>query len=168
MATTRTFVPNRTVDDAFVAILEFDNGSSARSRRRALGSAARTPTPFRCTRRGDVALQPGAPQSPRVPRCVGAFGRSGSRDLLVTDMKHPVFRQLLASGPHHRLRAHVHRDAGGVPRAVSRGEDFHPNFDDGLAVQRVLDGLQRSVKTGQWTTIDVSPGGSAHGLTPNL
>ena len=40
---------------------------------------------------------------------------------------------------------------------MSRGVDFHPNFADALEVQRVLDALQRSVTTRQWTTIEREP-----------
>ena len=79
----------------------------------------------------------------------------GPRDVLVTDMKHPMFRQLLAARAHHRLRAHVHRHARRIPECRRADEEFHPNFADALAVQQALDAMQRSAKTRQWTTIDV-------------
>ena len=36
---------------------------------------------------------------------------------------------------------------------LSRGVDFHPNFADGYEVQRVLDALQESARTRQWSAL---------------
>jgi len=36
---------------------------------------------------------------------------------------------------------------------VARDADFHPDFADALEVQRVLDALQRSVESRQWTAV---------------
>lgn len=36
-------------------------------------------------------------------------------------------------------------------RAVDRGDDHEPNFEQGVAVQRVLDAIIRSDETGSWT-----------------
>ena len=90
----------------------------------------------------------------------------GARDLLVTDMKHPVFPNFWRPG---HIIGYEHTFIATLAEfldAVSRGADFHPDFADALEVQRVLDALQRSVATRQWTTIDASPAGSAHGLIP--
>ena len=38
--------------------------------------------------------------------------------------------------------------------AISEGGDYHPNFADALAVQRVLDGVQRSDEAGEWVSVD--------------
>ncbi|MFC5971601.1 Gfo/Idh/MocA family protein [Halomarina salina] len=44
------------------------------------------------------------------------------------------------------------RDGGG--EAAGAGGDYHPNFQDALAVQRVLDGVQRSDDAGEWVSVD--------------
>ena len=36
---------------------------------------------------------------------------------------------------------------------LARDVEFHPNFADGCAVQKVLAALQQSVTTRQWTSI---------------
>ena len=83
----------------------------------------------------------------------------GTRDVLVTDMAHPIFGHFWKPGPHHRLRAHLHRRARGVPRLpLARRPTFHPDFADGVEVQRVLDALQRSAKTRQWTNASGTAG----------
>ena len=77
----------------------------------------------------------------------------GLRDLLVTDMKHPVFPYFWRPG---HIIGYEHTFIAALAEfllCLSQGEAFHPNFSDGLAVQRVLDAVQRSAKTGQWTTV---------------
>ncbi|WP_136686667.1 Gfo/Idh/MocA family protein [Halorhabdus amylolytica] len=37
--------------------------------------------------------------------------------------------------------------------AIDGGTDYAPDFGDGLAVQRVLEAIQRSDRTGEWTTV---------------
>jgi predicted dehydrogenase len=38
--------------------------------------------------------------------------------------------------------------------AVAHGEEFHPSFEDGYRVQRVLDAIQASDETGEWVPLD--------------
>jgi predicted dehydrogenase len=68
-------------------------------------------------------------------------------------MKHPVF-------PHFWRPAHIigyeHTfiaALGEFLEALDRNAAFHPDFSDGLAVQRVLAALQRSAQSGQWTAV---------------
>jgi predicted dehydrogenase len=37
---------------------------------------------------------------------------------------------------------------------MAREETFHPNFEDALAVQRVLDALERSALSRNWVRLD--------------
>ena len=143
------------VDDAFVAMVKFENGSVGTFEATRFGIGCKNGNAFQIHGSGGMlrfnlerlnhlefvdASEPSTEQGPR--------------DLLVTDMKHPIFGNFWRPGPHHRLRAHLHRGAGRVPRLpVARASDFHPNFADALAVQRVLDALQRSAKTRQWTDV---------------
>jgi predicted dehydrogenase len=80
----------------------------------------------------------------------------GLRDLLVTDMKHPIFGNFWRPG---HIIGYEHTFIAALAQfleCLSRGEDFHPNFSDGLAVQRALDAIQRSARTRQWTAIDTN------------
>ncbi|WP_227353984.1 Gfo/Idh/MocA family protein [Haladaptatus salinisoli] len=38
--------------------------------------------------------------------------------------------------------------------AVDSGEEYHPNFADGLAVQKVLDAIERSDERGEWVGVE--------------
>ena len=91
--------------------------ASACSRRRGSGSAARTPTAFRCTASGGMLrfdlerlnhLQFLDATTPSVEQ--------GARDLLVTDMKHPVFPNFWRPGHIIGYEHTFIADAGGVPR----------------------------------------------------
>jgi predicted dehydrogenase len=77
----------------------------------------------------------------------------GLRDLLVTDLKHPVFGNFWRPG---HIIGYEHTFIASLAAfldCLARGEDFHPNFADGLAVQEVLDAMQRSAASGQWTPV---------------
>jgi predicted dehydrogenase len=73
--------------------------------------------------------------------------------VLVTDMKHPVFGHFWRPG---HIIGYEHTFIASLAaflECLSRGEDFHPNFADGLAVQQVLEALQTSAATKQWTGV---------------
>jgi predicted dehydrogenase len=77
----------------------------------------------------------------------------GTKDILVTDMQHPVF-------PHFWRPAHIvgyeHTfiaALGEFLEALAADREFHPDFRDGLAVQKILSALQASAGSGQWTAI---------------
>src|SRR6476660_9461379 len=156
IATTRTFMPDRPIDDAFVAILKFDNGSIGTFEATRFGIGCKNANTFQMHGAGGMLrfnlerlnhLEILDASSPSVDQ--------GVQDLLVTDMKHPVFPNFWRPG---HIIGYEHTFIATLAEfldAVSRGVDSHPNFADGLEVQRVLDGLQRSARTGQWTTIEV-------------
>jgi len=77
----------------------------------------------------------------------------GTKDILVTDMKHPVF-------PHFCRPAHIigyeHTfiaALGEFLQALDNDTAFHPDFSDGLVVQKILASLQQSAQSGAWTPI---------------
>jgi predicted dehydrogenase len=37
--------------------------------------------------------------------------------------------------------------------AVDCGSEYHPNFQDGVAIQRILDAVERSADDGEWVTV---------------
>jgi predicted dehydrogenase len=60
----------------------------------------------------------------------------------------------LPSGP----ASNVGRNYGSMAEAIVNGETFHPNFDDALAMQRLLDTIQRS--SDEKRTIQIESNGS--------
>jgi predicted dehydrogenase len=154
MALRQTFVPGRAIDDAFLAALKFANGSIGQFQATRFGIGCRNANTFQIHGSGGMlrfnlerlnhlefadANEPGVEQ--------------GTRDILVTDMQHPVF-------PHFWRPAHIigyeHTFIAALGEfldALGRDGEFHPDFSDGLAVQRVLAALQESANSGQWTSV---------------
>jgi len=155
IATARTFVPGRTIDDAFLAILQFRNGSVGTFEATRFGIGCKNANTFQIHGSGGMLrfnlerlneLEFLDTRNPPTEQGIG--------DLLVTDMQHPIFPNFWKPG---HIIGYEHTFIAALAEfldAVSRGVEFHPDFTDALEVQRVLDGLQRSVKSRQWTTIE--------------
>ena len=58
---------------------------------------------------------------------------------------------VVAPRPHHRLRAQLHPRDARPDRGPRHRTDPNPSFEDALRVQRVLDAVERSAKSGTWT-----------------
>jgi predicted dehydrogenase len=154
VALSRTFVPDRAVDDAFVALLRFDNGSLGTFEATRFGIGCKNAKTFQIHGSGGMLrfnlerlnhLEFVDASDPPVEQ--------GPRDVLVTDMKHPIFGHFWRPG---HIIGYEHTFIAALAEfldCVSRGVPFHPDFSDGLAVQRVLDALQRSAKTSRWTAL---------------
>jgi predicted dehydrogenase len=154
VATTHTFIEGRQIDDAFSALVNFANGSSGTFQATRFGIGVKNGNAFQLHGSGGMlrfnlerlnhlefvdATQPSTEQGPR--------------DLLVTDPKHPIFGNFWRPG---HIIGYEHTFIASLAEfllAVHAGERFHPDFTDALAVQRVLDGLQTSVKTRRWASL---------------
>ncbi|WP_440005444.1 Gfo/Idh/MocA family protein [Halomicrococcus sp. SG-WS-1] len=77
----------------------------------------------------------------------------GYETILVTDADDPYVDHWWPPG--HVLgweHTFVHEDYEFLS-AVESGEEYHPNFEDGAAVQRVLDAIQRSDAEAEWVDV---------------
>jgi predicted dehydrogenase len=151
----RTFVENRSIDDAFLALLRFENGSAGTFEATRFGIGCKNANTFQIHGSGGMlrfnlerlnslefldATQPSTEQ--------------GLCDVLVTDMKHPIFGNFWRPG---HIIGYEHTFIAALAeflQGYARGEEFHPNFQDGLEVQRVLGALQQSARTRQWTSVE--------------
>jgi predicted dehydrogenase len=156
LAMRKTFAPGRAIDDAFLALLKFANGSVGQFQATRFGIGCRNANSFQIHGSGGMLrfnlerlnhLGFADANDPAVDQ--------GTRDILVTDMQHPVF-------PHFWRPAHIigyeHTFIAALGEfldAVGRDAEFHPDFSDGVAVQRILAALQESATTGRWTPINV-------------
>ena len=154
IATTQTFAAGRAVDDAIAAMLRFENGSLGTFEATRFGIGIKNGKTFQIHGSGGMlrfnlerlnhlefvdASQPSTEQGPR--------------DLLVTDLKHPIFGSFWRPG---HIIGYEHTFIAALAeflQCLSRGERFRPDFADGLEVQRVLDALQRSARSKQWSAI---------------
>jgi len=158
IALTKTFAADRKVDDAFVAMVKFENGSVGTFEATRFGIGIKNGKAFQIHGANGMlrfnlerlnhlefvdATQPSTEQGPR--------------DLLVTDLKHPIFGNFWRPG---HIIGYEHTFIAAVAEflfAVSKDERFRPDFADGVEVQRVLEALQRSAKSREWTVVAQQP-----------
>jgi predicted dehydrogenase len=154
IAVSHTFVPDRTIDDAFQAMLRFENGSLGMFEVTRFGIGCKNANTFQIHGAGGMlrfdlerlnhlefldASEPSEEQ--------------GARDVLVTDVKHPIVGHFWKPG---HIIGYEHTFIAALAEfldCLARGVEFHPDFTDGLVVQRVLHALQQSVTTRQWTSV---------------
>jgi len=154
VATTRTFAPNRSVDDAVVAMVEFGNGSVGTFEATRFGIGCKNANAFEVhAEKGMLRFNLERLNHLEFLDATEPATEQGLRDLLVTDMKHPVFPNFWRPG---HIIGYEHTFIAALAEfldCLSRGVPFHPDFSDGLDVHRVLDALQRSARTRQWTSV---------------
>jgi predicted dehydrogenase len=149
-----TFVPGRDVDDAVATLVRFSNGS--------VGSFEASRYGVGCRNRNMFEIQ----------------GAKGRLSFNLEDMNHLEFydatlpanlqgnSKILITGPDHPYEANFWKPGHGIGyehtfiatlgdflTSLSRKEPFHPNFDDALLVQRVLDAVERSAQSRSWISL---------------
>ncbi|HEX4232611.1 MAG TPA: Gfo/Idh/MocA family oxidoreductase [Bryobacteraceae bacterium] len=153
-AAARTFVPNRAIDDAVSVLANFQNGSLGSFEATRFGIGYRNSNRFEIHGAGGMlrfdlerlnelefydANQPGNEQ--------------GLRDIMVTQLAHPIFGNFWRPGHiigyEHTFIATLAEFLG----CVSRGQEFHADFRDGLNVQQVLGAVQESASSHKWTAV---------------
>ena len=154
VAMRKTFAPGRAIDDAFLALLTFANGSVGQFQSTRYGIGCRNANTFQIHGSGGMLrFNLERLNHLEFADATDAATDQGTRDILVTDMQHPVF-------PHFWRPAHIigyeHTfiaALGEFLEALAREADFHPDLRDGLAVQKVLVALQGSARSGQWMAV---------------
>jgi predicted dehydrogenase len=149
-----TFMPEREVDDAVLTLARFANGS--------IGSFEATRFAIGCRNRNCFEIH-GSKGAIR-------FNLEDLNRLEVFDRNDTVdiqgAHQVLATGPGHPYVSHFwppghiigyeHTFVATLAdflNSLSNNEAFHPNFDDALTVQILLDAVQRSAESKSWTTV---------------
>ncbi len=154
IAVARTFVPDRAIDDAFAAMIRFENGSLGMFEATRFGIGCKNANSFQIHgSRGMLRFNLERLNHLEFLDATAPSVEQGPRDLLVTDMQHPIFPHFWKPG---HIIGYEHTFIAALAEfldAIARGAEFHPNFDDGLAVQRALAALQHSAETKQWTSI---------------
>jgi predicted dehydrogenase len=155
VARARTLAPGRAVDDAVMALVMFENGSAGTFESTRFGIGCKNQNRFEIHGSGGMLrfnlerlnhlefLDASNPST-----------EQGLRDILVTDLKHPIFGSFWRPG---HIIGYEHTFIATLAeflQSLSAGEAFHPNFADALAVQEALDAVQRSAATRQWTAVD--------------
>jgi predicted dehydrogenase len=157
-AMTHTFAPERDVDDAALLMARFANGS--------IGSFEVSRYGVGCQNRNSFELNGSKGMlrfsledmnrldfydATEVPNLRGV------RNLMVTGPNHPYWENFWKPGHALGYEHPFIATLGDFLNSMARQEAFHPDFEDALAVQRVLDALGRSALSRSWVKLDGSP-----------
>jgi predicted dehydrogenase len=165
-ALAQTFQPGREVDDACLALARFANGS--------VGTFEATRYAVGCVNRNAFQIH--------GSRGMLGFDLEDMNHLLVHDATEPPpiqgARRVLVTGPGHPYASRFWKPGhvvgyehtfiaalGDFLESLGSGAPFHPDFEDGLAVQRVLSAVERSATARAWTS-PWSPPAAASGEHP--
>lgn len=155
VARARTLAPGRAVDDAVMALVMFENGSAGTFESTRFGIGCKNQNTFEIHGSGGMLrfnlerLNHLEFADATIPSL-----EQGPTDILVTDLKHPIFGHFWRPG---HIIGYEHTFIATLAEfldAHAKGEPFHPDFADGLAVQQALDAVQRSAATRQWTAVE--------------
>jgi predicted dehydrogenase len=155
IAMTQTFVPARDVDDAVMLMVRFANGSVGSFEASRFATGSRNRNSFEIN--GSKGMLRFSLENLNYLEFFDASevaNMQGIRNLLVTGPNHPYAENFWkpghAIGYEHTFIATL----GDFLGTLARKEAFHPNFEDALAVQRVLDAAGRSVNSRGWITLE--------------
>src|SRR5262249_47868053 len=147
-ATTHTFAAGRDVDDAAVVMVRFQNGS--------VGSFEASRYGVGCTNRNVFEIN-GSQGMLRFDLedmnrldfydATQTANQRGHKKLLVTGPDQPYAENFWKPGHTIGYEHSFIATLGDFFSALGRHESFHPDLRDGLAVQRVLDAVERSAQT---------------------
>lgn len=154
-ALTRTFFENREVEDAAAALACFVNGSAGYLETTRVGVGYRNSNAFEIQgAKGMLRFDLEDLNRLTYFNADDPAPLQGARSILVTDKNHPYganfWRPGHIIGYEHTFIAAL----GDFLSSLSRGETFHPNFEDGLRAQEVLEAVLQSADSGQWVTVE--------------
>jgi len=152
-----TFVPNREVDDAALLLARFANGS--------IGTFEATRFATGCRNRNSFEIH-GSQGAIRFNledlNRLEVFDRSdaieieGSHKVLVTGPGHPYVSRFWPPG---QIIGYEHTFIATLAdflESLARQQGFHANFDDGVAVDRLLEAVGRSAQSRSWTKVSAA------------
>jgi predicted dehydrogenase len=153
-ALSKTFVEGREIEDAALAMVRFANGSigSFEATRFAVGAVNQNRFEIHGSD-GMLAfnledMNRLSYVDAREPKRV-----QGARSILATGPDHPYWKNFWKPGHIVGYEHTFIATLGDFLTAVERGEAFHPDFDDAVRVQEVLDAVERSAANGKWVGI---------------
>jgi predicted dehydrogenase len=153
-ANTHRFVPGREVDDAVQAMARFSNGSIGSFEASRFGVGRRNGNGFEIYgSKGSLAFDLEDMNRLRFFDATEPPAMQGERNLLVTGPDHPYSSTFWKPG---HLVGYEHTfiaTLGDFLQALAKGEEFHPNVEDGIKVQRVTERVEASAASGQWVRV---------------
>jgi len=153
-ATAHTFIPGRDVDDAVMLMARFSNGSIGTFEASRFGVGRRNGNGFEIYgSKGSLAFDLEDMDRLQFFDATDPPAIQAWRNLLVTGPDHPYWTNFWKPG---HLIGYEHTfiaTLGDFLQALAKGQDFHPNFQDALEVQAIMEAVQSSAASGQWVRL---------------
>jgi predicted dehydrogenase len=149
-----TFAADRDVDDAVLVMARFANGSLGSFEASRFGVGRRNGNGFEIyASKGSLAFDledmnrlqffdAGDPQSLQA-----------SRNLLVTGPGHPYSSNFWKPGHIIGYEHTFIATLGDFLQNLAKGERFHPDFEDALKIQKLMEDVESSATSGRWTKV---------------
>lgn len=155
-AMTHTFAKGREIDDAVNVMVRFANGSigTFESSRYATGCRNRNAFEIHGSK-GMLHFDLEDMNRLDFHDATDPRNLQAARPLLVTGPDHPYWTNFWK--PAHVI-GYEHTFISALAdfvRSLEAGETFHPNFTDGLSVQRLIQAIQKSAGSGTWETVQI-------------
>ncbi len=153
-ALTRTFACERKVEDAAVSLIAFENGSIGTLEATRFGVGSWNKNSFEIQgAKGMLRFNLEDLNRLEFFDATDPGPLQGARSLLVTDQRHPYGRNFWQPGHIIGYEYTFIAALADFLFCLSRGEQFHPNFEDALLVQEVLQAILRSVDAHSWEIV---------------
>ena len=153
-ATTHTFAPGRDVDDAAMLMVRFANGSVGTLEVSRYGVGCRNRNAFEINgSKGMIRFDLENMNRLEFFDATQAPNLQASRNLLVTGPDHPYSGNFWKPGHEIGYEHTFIATLGDFLQSLERGQRFRPNFDDGVAVHRILDAVEKSTQARAWIKI---------------
>ncbi len=149
-----TFEPGREIDDAVAVLLRFANGAAGTLEATRYGTGAINRNGFEIHgSRGMLGFNLEDMNRLTFLDAAAPAAEQGPRSILATAADHPYGKNFWKPG---HIVGYEHTFIATLAdflAALGRGEPFHPGFDDGLEVQRLLDAVERSARSRAWIAV---------------
>ena len=153
-ALTHTFFPGREVDDAVMFLAQFGNGSIGTFEATRFGIGCRNRNSFEINgSKGMLSFNLEDMNSLEFNDMTEAPNLRASRKLMVTGPNQPYADNFWKPGHIIGYEHTFIATLGDFLEGLASGKPFHPDFEDAVAVQRVLDAVGRSASSRNWVEL---------------
>jgi predicted dehydrogenase len=149
-----TFAADRDVDDAVMVMARFSNGSVGSFEASRFGVGRRNGNGFEIyASKGSLAFDLEDMNRLQFFDATDPPNIQGARNLLVTGPGHPYSSNFWKPGHIIGYEHTFIATLGDFLQNLAKGEHFHPNFDDALKIQRLMEDVESSATSGRWTKV---------------
>jgi predicted dehydrogenase len=152
-----TFAPGRDVDDATMLLARFANGSMGTFEASRYGVGCQNRNTFEVNgSKGMLSFNLDDMNQLDFFDATEPVNLRGGRSISVTAVDHPYGKNFWKPGHVLGYEHPFIATLGDFLNSIARQEPFHANFEDALAVQRILHAVERSSAARGWMSVDGS------------